>query len=662
HRVLDKHFLNALIVIYVVLMVTGLFSNTMVWIVVARRAQMRTPRNFYVVNLTVSDITLCLISMPFTLINFIQMQWKLGVVLCKLVPVVQGTNIFVSTGTVMAIALDRYFTIVRSCGAPQDKYRVLLSIAVIWIVSCLFVFPILIYQGLVEETIGNYIVGRHCIEKWPSSSMRAAYTIGLLVFQLLIPILVLAGVHVAIANHLNSHKFAPTSENAGSCKSKFSKRSFLRSGKSKRKESMARANESSVMVDGPTKCTILNGSDNTLYNIPLNDLQEDECQFLPQGLDTYPLNPISPMHRGHADHSETNFLPLVSTGAEEKKRASPSSLTDPSGRKFSESRKSGESKMSGESRNFGESRKSGESRRSSESLVVQESLTNYGGQRGLREIDRISNYNARSPLNVNFKSNIGVCITFREFCQLSTGKGSNGCSRPSPRILESHNNMELGISEDGKRTGRERKLSEIGNMGLEQETILGNEISLDRTCRLGRGSMVGDQTDSGRDEGQGRKKSNNGPLTIVPTPPSKSPNNPAAGATKRTKKELARNKRTTIILLSVAVIFTISWMPWHLLTLWADLHPNFTSTKNLYMLYAVCHIIAMTSAVTNAVLYGWLNTNLRRELMQVRAVLPSSSPSILPGFPLNEIYSAFSFIKKPPVLSNPTSFHFPSQN
>ena len=52
----------------------------------------------------------------FCQINFIQMQWKLGEAMCKLVPVVQGTNIFVGTGTVMAIALDRYFTIVRSKG------------------------------------------------------------------------------------------------------------------------------------------------------------------------------------------------------------------------------------------------------------------------------------------------------------------------------------------------------------------------------------------------------------------------------------------------------------------------------------------------------------------------------------------------------------------
>ena len=103
---------------------------------------------------------------------------------------------------------------------------------------------------------------------------------------------------------------------------------------------------------------------------------------------------------------------------------------------------------------------------------------------------------------------------------------------------------------------------------------------------------------------------------FAPSPSSGNKN--GSTSSKRTKKELARNKRTTIILLLVSVIFTVSWLPWHLLTLWADLYPNFTSTSNLYMLYAVSHIIAMTSAVTNAVLYGWLNTNLRRELTQVR--------------------------------------------
>ena len=43
--------------------------------------------------------------------------WRLGEALCKLVPMVAGTNVFVSTMSITAIALDRFHLIVH----PTDK-------------------------------------------------------------------------------------------------------------------------------------------------------------------------------------------------------------------------------------------------------------------------------------------------------------------------------------------------------------------------------------------------------------------------------------------------------------------------------------------------------------------------------------------------------------
>jgi hypothetical protein len=46
-----------------------------------------------------------------------------------------------------------------------------------------------------------------------------------------------------------------------------------------------------------------------------------------------------------------------------------------------------------------------------------------------------------------------------------------------------------------------------------------------------------------------------------------------------------------------------------------------TSQKDLYVTLATCHVIAMTSAVSNPIVYGWLNSNIRREFLQL---LPAS--------------------------------------
>jgi hypothetical protein len=42
-----------------------------------------------------------------------------------------------------------------------------------------------------------------------------------------------------------------------------------------------------------------------------------------------------------------------------------------------------------------------------------------------------------------------------------------------------------------------------------------------------------------------------------------------------------------------------------------------TSPRGLYVALAACHVIAMTSAVSNPIVYGWLNSNIRREFLQL---------------------------------------------
>lgn len=135
-----------LIVIYAFLIIAGLSANLIVSFVVARRPQMHTARNLYIVNLTISDMTLCVICMPFTLVAILRRQWTLGLTLCKLVPVVQGTNIMVSIGTITVIALDRFFTIVRGQDASSNKRRVVVSIALVWFFSALATLPVFFYQ------------------------------------------------------------------------------------------------------------------------------------------------------------------------------------------------------------------------------------------------------------------------------------------------------------------------------------------------------------------------------------------------------------------------------------------------------------------------------------------------------------------------------------
>ncbi|KFM76372.1 Neuropeptide Y receptor type 1, partial [Stegodyphus mimosarum] len=89
----------------------------------------------------------------------------------------------------------------------------------------------------------------------------------------------------------------------------------------------------------------------------------------------------------------------------------------------------------------------------------------------------------------------------------------------------------------------------------------------------------------------------------------------------RLQKDLRRNTRATMVLMNISIVFTISWLPWNSLNLLAEFNPDLMDPKDLYLAFAICHMTAMSSSVTNPILYGWLNSNIRREMVKLWWVL-----------------------------------------
>lgn len=80
-----------------------------------------------------------------------------------------------------------------------------------------------------------------------------------------------------------------------------------------------------------------------------------------------------------------------------------------------------------------------------------------------------------------------------------------------------------------------------------------------------------------------------------------------------------RLQRTNLLLVSIAVIFCISWLPLNLFNLIADLSsdPVFFASQPMKICYAVCHMMGMSSACSNPVLYGCLNENFWKEFKDI---------------------------------------------
>ncbi len=67
-------------------------------------------------------------------------------------------------------------------------------------------------------------------------------------------------------------------------------------------------------------------------------------------------------------------------------------------------------------------------------------------------------------------------------------------------------------------------------------------------------------------------------------------------------------------------------------TLDSEEKPLFEDVENLYLTYAVCHLSSMTSAISNPVMYGFMNENFRQEFVKIWSHIKTLfSPKCIPS-------------------------------
>nr|ANO39130.1 NPYR-1 [Schmidtea mediterranea] len=86
--------------------------------------------------------------------------------------------------------------------------------------------------------------------------------------------------------------------------------------------------------------------------------------------------------------------------------------------------------------------------------------------------------------------------------------------------------------------------------------------------------------------------------------------------TDKQKYDIQRQRRANILLLSITIVFAISWLPLNLINMIMDLYLMYNESTVGPMslrIQSICLLMVLTSACTNPILYGWLNDNFRHE-------------------------------------------------
>ncbi|XP_005744974.1 cholecystokinin receptor type A [Pundamilia nyererei] len=177
------------IALYSLIFLLSVLGNSLIIAVLVRNRRMRTVTNLFLLSLAVSDLTVSLVCIPFTLIPNLMRDFIFGNGTCKLVMYFMGVSVSVSTFNLVAISLERYSAICNPLTSRvwQTKSHAAKVITATWLGSFILMLPYPIFSTLKPFTRLNNSTGHMCRLVWPNDIIQQSWYVSLLLLLFLIP-------------------------------------------------------------------------------------------------------------------------------------------------------------------------------------------------------------------------------------------------------------------------------------------------------------------------------------------------------------------------------------------------------------------------------------------------------------------------------------------
>lgn len=191
---------------YVLIWLLGVGGNALVLYMVLWRRMDFSVRTVFIVSLAFSDLLMALTSLPVTAISTFTRVWQLPGFLCYSIGLLQASSVFVSSFTLIVIAVDRYYLICYPHSVSITYQRALLAVATFWIIGVTLAIPMSIFMKMdnLEEKAG--ICGYACMEDWPGWLQpygKRAYGLAVFIVQYGSPMILCSIFYVEISVHIS---------------------------------------------------------------------------------------------------------------------------------------------------------------------------------------------------------------------------------------------------------------------------------------------------------------------------------------------------------------------------------------------------------------------------------------------------------------------------
>ncbi|XP_062069414.1 melatonin receptor type 1A [Lepus europaeus] len=175
---------STLAFILIFTIVVDILGNLLVILSVYRNKKLRNAGNIFVVSLAVADLVVAVYPYPLVLISIFNNGWNLGYLHCQISGFLMGLSVIGSIFNITGIAINRYCYICHSLKYDKlySNKNSLCYVFLIWMLTLVAVMPNL-HTGTLQYDPRVY----SCTF---SQSVSSAYTIAVVVFHFIIPMLI----------------------------------------------------------------------------------------------------------------------------------------------------------------------------------------------------------------------------------------------------------------------------------------------------------------------------------------------------------------------------------------------------------------------------------------------------------------------------------------
>ncbi|XP_033867984.3 opsin-3-like [Acipenser ruthenus] len=170
------------------ILVFGFFNNLIVLILFCKFKTLRTPVNMFLLNISVSDMLVCLFGTTLSFASSVYGRWLGGKHCCMWYGFINSCFGIVSLISMAVLSYDRYSTLTVCNKRAPDFQRPLIAVGGSWLYSLVWTVPPL----LGWSSYGPEGAGTSCSVSWTSKSHESvSYIICLFIFCLAVPVLVM---------------------------------------------------------------------------------------------------------------------------------------------------------------------------------------------------------------------------------------------------------------------------------------------------------------------------------------------------------------------------------------------------------------------------------------------------------------------------------------